>query len=172
MVNKAILIGYIGRDPLVRHTNNGIPVATFSVATSESYKDENGERKELTEWHNIVLWRHNAEFAEKYLKKGMKVYIEGKITTREYEQDGIKKYITEIVGNNVQILSSPASIADRPDREIPLPQEPPYFKKSSDASTKLSEKSGSAEKSEDSSLDAATNYPSLSSETGEDELPF
>jgi single-strand DNA-binding protein len=127
MVNKAILIGNLGRDPIVRHTANGIPVATFSIATSESYKDESGERIEKTEWHNIVLWRGLAEVAEKYLKKGMRVYIEGKITTREYEQDGVKKYITEIVGNNMQMLTSRSESGGGGREPIPMPEEPyPY----------------------------------------------
>ncbi|MCS7017640.1 MAG: single-stranded DNA-binding protein [Cytophagales bacterium] len=132
MVNKAILIGNLGKDPIVRHTANGIPVATFSLATSEVYKDESGERIEKTEWHNIVLWRGLAEVAEKYLKKGMKVYIEGKITNREYEQDGVKKYITEIVGNNMQILTSrsEATAGDNTRVEPPLsPQESPLYQR-------------------------------------------
>lgn len=154
MVNKAILIGNLGRDPIVRHTANGIPVATFSLATSESYKDESGERIEKTEWHNIVLWRGLAEVAEKYLKKGMKVYIEGKITTREYEQDGVKKYITEIVANNMQILTSRSESSGygRAD-SIPLPEEPPMYL--SKAKTQTATKTAA---SDDSS--------------SEDELPF
>ena len=127
MINKAILIGNLGKDPVVRHTANGIPVATFSLATSESYKDDNGERIDKTEWHNIVLWRGLAEVAEKYLKKGMRIYVEGKITTREYEQDGVKKYITEIVGNTMQILTSRNETSGGRG-EIPLPEEPPAYK--------------------------------------------
>ena len=85
-VNKVILVGNLGKDPEVRHLENGAAVANFSVATTESYKDRNtGERRDQTEWHNVVLWRGLAEVAEKYLKKGSQVYIEGKIRTRSWE---------------------------------------------------------------------------------------
>ncbi|BDD06096.1 single-stranded DNA-binding protein [Aureibacter tunicatorum] len=105
-VNKVILVGNLGRDPEIRHLENGTPVANFTLATSESYTDRNTkERKTTTEWHNIVLWRGLAEIAEKYLRKGNSVYIEGKITTRSYQdQQGVTKYITEIVGQNMTML--------------------------------------------------------------------
>lgn len=100
MYNKVTLIGNLGKDPDIRRLENGTPVANFSIATTESYKDTNGEWKDLTEWHNIVVWRGAAEYAEKYLKKGCKVFIEGKITTRKYtDKDGIERYTTEIVAN-------------------------------------------------------------------------
>ncbi|MGY6562513.1 MAG: single-stranded DNA-binding protein [Luteibaculaceae bacterium] len=105
-VNKVILLGRLGKDPEVR-TPDGLnaKVATFSLATSESYKDKNGERKESTDWHNVVLWRNLAEICEKYLKKGDQVYIEGKIKTRSYDDsNGQKRYITEIVGDNLTLL--------------------------------------------------------------------
>lgn len=106
-VNKVILVGNLGRDPEVRHLESGAVVATFSVATSESYKDRTtGERKDQTEWHNIVLWRGLAEIAEKYLRKGDSVYIEGKLRTRSWEKDGITRYTTEIVGDNMTMLGS------------------------------------------------------------------
>ena len=96
-VNKAILIGHLGKDPEIRNFESGATLATFSMATTESYKDKTtGEKKEITEWHNIVLWRGLAEIAAKYLHKGDMVYIEGKIRTRSYEKDGVTKYITEI----------------------------------------------------------------------------
>jgi len=106
-VNKAILIGNLGKDPEVRHLESGVAVAKFSLATSESWKDKTtGERKEQTEWHNIVLWRGLAEVAEKYLKKGDRVYIEGRITNRSYQdKEGNTKYISEIVGDNMTMLS-------------------------------------------------------------------
>ena len=86
-VNKVILVGNMGRDPEVRHLESGVAVATFSLATSETYKDRNsGERKTVTEWHNVVLWRGLAEVAEKYLHKGDQVYIEGKLRTRQWEE--------------------------------------------------------------------------------------
>ena len=89
-VNKAIIIGNLGKDPEVKHLDNGAVVCNFSIATSETYKDKNtGEKKTTTEWHNIVLWRGLAEVAEKYLKKGAKVYIEGKLKTRKWQdKDG------------------------------------------------------------------------------------
>lgn len=106
-VNKVILVGNLGRDPEVRHLESGAVVASFSIATSETYKDRNsGERREQTEWHNIVLWRGLAEVAEKYLHKGDSVYIEGKLRTRSWEKDGITRYTTEIVGDNMTMLGS------------------------------------------------------------------
>ena len=106
-VNKVILVGNLGKDPEVRHLENGTPVASFSIATSESYKDRNsGERVEKTEWHNIVLWRGLAEVAEKYLRKGSQVYIEGKLQTRSWEKDGVTRYTTEIVGRDLTMLGS------------------------------------------------------------------
>lgn len=106
-VNKAILIGRLGKDPECRSLDNGAMVAQFSIATSEKYKDKTtGEKKEITDWHNIVMWRGLAEIAQKYLKKGALVYIEGKIKTRMWEKDGIKRYITEIVADNMTMLGS------------------------------------------------------------------
>lgn len=108
-VNKVILIGNLGRDPEVRVIENDRKVAKFSMATTESWNDKTtGERVDKTEWHNIVLWRGLADVAEKYLKKGDKVYIEGKIRTRSYEKDGVTKYFTEIVGDNMTMLSPKA----------------------------------------------------------------
>lgn len=104
-VNKVILVGNLGKDPEVRHLESGVPVASFSIATSESYNDKNsGERKTVTEWHNVVLWRGLAEVAEKYLHKGDQVYIEGKLRTRQWEKDGITRYTTEVVGENMTML--------------------------------------------------------------------
>lgn len=105
-VNKAILIGNLGKDPEIRRLESGATVASFSLATSESYKNREGERVTKTEWHNIVLWRGLAEIAEKYLKKGNSVYIEGKIQTRSYGDEGNKKYITEIVADQMTMLGS------------------------------------------------------------------
>jgi single-strand DNA-binding protein len=104
-VNKVILVGNLGKDPEVRHLEGGASVANFTLATSEYYKDKSGSRIEQTEWHNIVVWRGLADVAEKYLKKGMTVYIEGKIRTRSYDKDGVKHYKTEIVGDALTILS-------------------------------------------------------------------
>jgi single-strand DNA-binding protein len=104
-VNKVILIGNLGKDPEVRHLDNGATVANFSIATTESYKDRNtGQRVDQTEWHNIVLWRGLADVAEKYLKKGDSVYIEGKLRTRSWEKDGVTRYTTEVVGDQMTML--------------------------------------------------------------------
>lgn len=103
-VNKVILIGNLGKDPEVRHLDNGATVANFSIATTESYKDKNGQKVDQTEWHNIVLWRGLAEIAEKYLKKGDSVFIEGKLRTRSWEKDGVTRYTTEVVGDQMTML--------------------------------------------------------------------
>jgi single-strand DNA-binding protein len=104
-INKAILIGNLGKDPEIRTIDSGRKVATFSLATTESYKDKNGERVDQTEWHNIVFWGPIADVIEKYLKKGSQIYVEGKIRTRSYEdKEGVKKYITEIVGDKMTML--------------------------------------------------------------------
>lgn len=111
-INKAILIGNLGKDPEVRRLENGATVASFSIATSEVYTDRNsGERKELTDWHDIVVWRGLAEVAEKYLKKGYKVYVEGKIKKRSWQdKDNITRYTTEIIADELHILSRPEGI--------------------------------------------------------------
>ena len=98
-VNKVILVGNLGRDPEVRHTQDGKPIVNLSIATSESWRDRNsGERKEKTEWHRVVIFNEAlAKVAEQYLKKGSTVYIEGQLQTRKYEQNGVEKYTTEIV---------------------------------------------------------------------------
>ena len=105
-VNKVILIGRLGKDPEVRNLENGATVANFTIATSESYKDKTtGEKKEITEWHNIVLWRGLAEIAAKYLHKGEMIYVEGKLRTRSWEKEGVTRYTTEVVGDNMTMLS-------------------------------------------------------------------
>lgn len=105
MINKVVLIGHLGKDPEVRTLESGATCAKFSVATSEAYKDKNGEWQNITEWHNIILWRDLAERSERQLKKGSLVYIEGKLTSRSYQdQDGNTKYITEVRGNTFRSL--------------------------------------------------------------------
>ena len=106
-VNKVILIGNVGKDPEVRYLEGGVAVAKFSLATTEVYKNKEGQKVETTEWHNIVMWRALAEIAEKWVRKGNKLYIEGKIRTRSYEQDGQKKWFTEIVADQMQMLGGP-----------------------------------------------------------------
>lgn len=106
-VNKVILLGTLGKDPELKYTPQGTPVAKFSMATNESYKDkQSGEWKERTEWHNIVAWQRTAEVAAEYLKKGSKCYIEGRITTRSWDdkESGQKRYMTEIVVNDLVLV--------------------------------------------------------------------
>lgn len=107
-VNKVILIGNLGSDPEVRYTPDGVPVANFNLATSESWNDRNtGERQDRTEWHRLVLWRKLAEIAGQYLKKGAKIYVEGKLQTRSWDdQSGQKRYTTEVVVSDMQMLDS------------------------------------------------------------------
>ena len=104
-VNKVILVGNVGKDPETRYLDESTAITKFPMATSETYKNKSGERVSTTEWHNIVLWRGLAQVAEKYVKKGTQIYIEGRIKTRSYDDaDGNKKYITEIVGDQMTLL--------------------------------------------------------------------
>ena len=104
-VNKVILVGNVGKDPEVRYVDTNVPVARFPFATSETYRSRDGEKITTTEWHNIVLWRGLAEVAEKFVRKGSQLFIEGKIRTRSYDdRDGNKRYITEIIADNMQML--------------------------------------------------------------------
>jgi single-strand DNA-binding protein len=121
MINKVILIGRLGKDPEVRQITSGDKVANFSIATTENYKDKEGNKVENTEWVNIVLWKGLAGVAESYLKKGSLVYIEGKLTTRSWEKDGTKHYTTEVVGNNMQMLGGKTESADLPFAKDDLP---------------------------------------------------
>lgn len=105
-INKVILVGNLGKDPEVRYLEGGTAVANFTLATSENYTDRStNEKKTITEWHNVVLWRGLAEVSEKYLKKGSQVYIEGKLRTRKWQdKEGNDRYSTEIVGDSMQML--------------------------------------------------------------------
>ncbi|MCF8283469.1 MAG: single-stranded DNA-binding protein [Sphingobacteriales bacterium] len=124
-VNKVILVGHLGKDPEVRHLENGVNVASFSLATTETITNKSGERQDLTEWHNIVVWRGLADVAEKYLKKGKQVYLEGKIRTRSWEdKEGVKRYTTEIVADTFTMLGkkddgSPSSNPSSTKSELP-----------------------------------------------------
>ena len=124
-VNKVILLGNVGKDPEVRYFDNGGAVANFSLATSErGYTAANGTQvPDRTEWHNIVLWRGLAEIAEKYVKKGSKIYVEGKIRTRSYDDAaGNKRYITEVWGDNMELLDrKPDAAASSPLPPFPQP---------------------------------------------------
>ena len=131
-INKAIVIGNLGRDPETRYTQAGSAITNFSVATSESWTDkQSGQKKEQTEWHNIACFGALAEIAGKYLRKGSKVYIEGKMRTSSWEKDGHKQYKTEIVARELQMLDSreaqsaqpapqPAFVDDALDSDIPF----------------------------------------------------
>jgi single-strand DNA-binding protein len=133
MINKAIIIGHVGQDPEVRYTGNatnGTKVATLRVATSEKYRDKDGNVKEQTEWHSIVCWRGLADIVEKYVKKGTLLYIEGKIQSRSWEDNGVKKYATDIIARELQLLSKkeggqqgqqPAQPAQPRAQTAPLP---------------------------------------------------
>lgn len=122
-VNKVILIGNLGKDPEVRHLSNGNMVTTIPVATSDSYKDKtSGEYVEVTDWHNVVLWRKLAEIAEKFLKKGSKVYIEGKLKTRSWQDnEGNTKYTTEIIADEMTMLDRAKASDDTGSNPSPAP---------------------------------------------------
>lgn len=108
-VNKVILVGHLGMDPEARVTQAGLDVCTLSVATNHVTYDENGNKKELVEWHRVILFKRLAEIAAEYLRKGSQAYIEGRLKTRKYEKDGEVRYITEIIGEKLQMLSRPES---------------------------------------------------------------
>jgi single-strand DNA-binding protein len=126
MVNKVILVGNLGRDPELRTTPSGQPVAKFSLATNRRWRDRDGNRQEQTEWHNIVCWGRQAEVAGQYLTKGKQIYVEGRLETNSWEdrQSGEKKYRTEIVCDNFQMLGSRGSY-DGADTRQSAPSETP-----------------------------------------------
>lgn len=115
-LNKVSIIGNLGKDPEVRRLEGGAIVASFSLATTDKYTNKSGEKVEMTEWHNIIVWNKLAEICEKWLKKGMQVYIEGKIKTRKWEKDGVTHYSTEIFGDTMQMLGSKGSSDQSPGR--------------------------------------------------------
>ncbi len=121
-VNKAILIGRLGSDPEVRYTPGGAAVANFNIATDRSWKDKDGNWQNETSWHKIVLWNRSAEVAKEYAKKGNRVYVEGRIQTRSWEdQNGQKHYVTEVVGHDFQLLDG----GQGQQMGAPAPQAPP-----------------------------------------------
>ncbi|MCQ2145489.1 MAG: single-stranded DNA-binding protein [Bacteroidales bacterium] len=141
-LNKAMLIGNVGKDPEVRYLEQNSPnsakVASFTLATTERFRDRNGETRENTEWHNVVAWRGNADVVEKFVKKGTQLYVEGRIRSRSWDgQDGAKHYITEIVADTIQLLGnrrdnpgadmapSQPSVAAQPQASY-APQAQPY----------------------------------------------
>ncbi|MCS6809445.1 MAG: single-stranded DNA-binding protein [Bacteroidota bacterium] len=110
--NRVVLIGNVGKDPDVRYTTSGVPVATFSLATSEMWKDKDGTPQERTDWHNIVAWRKLAEIIQEIVRKGSRLLVEGKIQTRSFEKNGEKRYVTEIVADNILLLDGRKSLDD------------------------------------------------------------
>lgn len=130
-MNKAMVIGNVGNDVQVRYTRNETPVATFSVASTERWKDADGNRQEHTEWHRIVAWVNLADICSKHLAKGDKVFIEGKLRTRKWEdQEGITRYTTEIVAREMEMLGSRKERVNAPPKdgqeEPPLPDDVPF----------------------------------------------
>lgn len=124
MVNRVILVGRLGKDVELRHTNSGAAVASFSIATSERYTDKSGEKQEKTEWHNVVLWSKLAEIANSYLSKGSLVYIEGRLQTRSWDdKEGKKRYTTEVVGNIMQMLDRKGESGDGQQGNRQAPQQ-------------------------------------------------
>lgn len=125
MVNKVILLGNLGTDPEVRHLDTGVVVARFPIATNERYKDKSGTLQNKTEWHDVVVWRRLAEIAEQYLKKGSRIYLEGKLTHRKYQdKEGIERYATEVVADSFQMLGGrPENGENRIERPTAPPAE-------------------------------------------------
>ena len=116
---KVILLGFVGKDPEVRYLDENTPVANFTLATSESYKNREGQRIEQTEWHQIVIWRGLAKVVESYVKKGSQLYLEGKIRTRSYDdKDGNKRYITEIVCDTMKMLGGKPKEDELPESDL------------------------------------------------------
>ncbi|MFZ1751379.1 MAG: single-stranded DNA-binding protein [Saprospiraceae bacterium] len=153
MVNKVILIGHLGRDPEIRTLENGTKVGTFSLATNESYKDKTDNWQTVTEWHNIVVWRGQAERSERELKKGNLAFIEGKITHRKYQdKDGNEKSITEIVAFTVNSLEKRESKQSGLAAGFPTADDDPFHKIAS--------------------TNTSTSSPTSSPDEVEDDLPF
>lgn len=113
-LNKVTLIGNVGRDPETKYLPNGDPVCNLSIATSETWKDKSGAKQEKTEWHRVTMYKRLAEIAAEYLRKGASVYIEGRITYREYEKDGQKRYSTEIIANEMKMLGGKSDGGSEP----------------------------------------------------------
>ena len=159
-LNKVMLIGNVGRDPEVRYLdgNSGnAKVATFTLATTERYRDRNGETRENTEWHNIVAWRGNADVAERFIKKGTQVYIEGRIRTRSWDdQTGNKRYTTEIIVDNLQLLGKKS---DNPGGQggYQAPAQPQY---------------GQQANSQPAAHTAPANVQNVINDQPDDDLPF
>jgi single-strand DNA-binding protein len=125
-LNKVLLIGHLGKDPEVSYTASGVAVAKFSIATNERWKDQDGNTQERTEWHNIVAWRKLAEICGQYLKKGSKVYLEGRLQTRSWDDKntGVKRYTTEIIADDLIMLDSKGGTVEDSGRVMDEPSAP------------------------------------------------
>ncbi len=134
MINKVILIGNLGKDPEVRHLEGGSSVANFTLATNENYKDKSGEWQKQTEWHNIVAWGNLAEYSEKWLKKGMLVFIEGKLTHRKYQdKEGNDRYITEVKSVSIRTMEKREYSGDESNAQhMDITNTPPAFDQEDD----------------------------------------
>ena len=169
MVNKVTLLGRVGRDPEVRHLENGTPVGKYSIATNESYKDNTGEWKELTEWHEVVVWRGSAEYAEKNVKKGDLVYVEGKITHRKYtDKDGIERTTTEIVANQTRVVSKSGG----GNRENSFPTQDSPYSTNRSATNSTATTSSDATKNVDFEVVPQHEMADEPSMEGGNDLPF
>jgi len=124
-LNKVLLIGRLGKDPEIRYTQDGSPVANFSLATSEVWTDKNGSRQERTEWHNIVAWRKLADLSKRYLAKGRQVYVEGRLQTREWDdRDGNKRRTTEVIASQMVLIGSRPEGGDAAAAPAPMSYRP------------------------------------------------
>lgn len=160
-LNKVMLIGNVGRDPEVRYLENSgnAKVASFTLATTERYRDRNNELRENTEWHNIVAWRNSADLADKYIRKGTQLYIEGRLRTRNWDdQQGVKHYVTEIVADNIQLLGrksdNPGAQGQTGGYQQPAQHSQPVQQQSAQP------------------VQTTAQAPAFGSEAPEDDLPF
>lgn len=173
-LNKVMLIGHLGADPELRYTPTGVPVATFRIATNETWRDADGNLQERTEWHTIVVWRKLAELTNDLLKKGSRVYIEGRLQTRTYEdKNGIRRTVTEIVADDVILLEPRATTPETVPQQKAAPTEP-------SAETETLEIPEAFEESEEieqnlgasSELETPDESASEKPKEEDDELPF
>ena len=182
-LNKVMLIGNVGRDPEVRYLDGngqngqGTKVATFTLATTERYRDRSGEMRENTEWHNIVAWRQPADVAEKFIRKGTQLYIEGKLRTRSYtDQSGNKKYTTEVVVDNLQLLSKregdQGGYAPAPQPSYQQAQQPAYHQPQQPAYQAPQPAYQQPQPAYQQPSQSATQPIDLSIDTNSDDLPF
>lgn len=166
-INKVILVGHVGKDPIVRYFDKGVAHAAFSLATSEAYTNRQGETITSTEWHNIVLWRELAQVAEKNVHKGSQLYITGKIKTRSYvDKDGATKYITEILADTLIVLEK--------KQQAGYPAEPPQssgFSGNTAAEPQAAYDAGNTAQANDAKSDAVFDSSEFAG-NDEDDLPF